>query len=299
MNDSPFSSNQYLKLFILESAEDIADFHKILDHPTRIEILARLLTEDKEFSELQEEINISKTSLANHLTQLVDFGLVERKDRGIYQISFDGEDVLKSTAKVFLDMKIREQQRLESLRLRYESMIKRYTNLGGEKEMDKFRIIRLPAMRVVSFHAMGEFLGDPETKAGRKMHQWAYPKGLYDRPDKHHVFGFNNPDPEYDKDTGEFIIDKEHPYGYEFWITVPDDFKVEEGLTVKEIHEGLFVDNRCKGINALEKAWKELGDWVKTNEKYSFGKHQCLEQPVNPLEQDEDKIVFDLYFPIM
>ncbi len=301
MGNMPFHNNESIQLFILESLDEIADFHKALDHPTRLEILARLLTEPLEFSELQEAMKIAKTSLANHITTLMECGLVEKIERGLYQISFDGEDLLKNSAKTFLEIKIREQERLESLRLRYEALINKYTVLGSEKEMVKendFKKVTLPEMRVVSFHAMGEFLGAPEPKAGEKLYTWAEPLGLYDEPKKHRVFGFNNPDPKYDKGLGKFIINKENPYGYEFWMTIDDDFEVDDSLTVKTIPEGLFITKSCLGVNDLGRVWKELGNWVKESKEYRFGPHQCLEENTNPKISDGNKIPFILYFPI-
>ncbi|MHA1198069.1 MAG: effector binding domain-containing protein [Candidatus Heimdallarchaeaceae archaeon] len=296
----PFHNNESIRQFILESKEDIANLHKALDHPTRIEILARLLTEELEFSELQEAMKIAKTSLANHLTSLLECGLIEKRERGLYQISFDGQDVLKNTAKTFLEIKVRENEKLESLRLRYEALINKYTILGSETKMveNDFKIVTLPEMRVVSFHAMGEFLGDPEPKAGTKLYEWANPLGLYDDPEKHRVFGFNNPDPQYDKDLGKFIINKDNPYGYEFWMTIPDDFKVDESITVKVITEDLFVTKSCLGVDDLGRVWKELGTWVKESSEYKFGPQQCLEENTNPKISDGNKIPFVIYFPI-
>jgi len=299
MDDMPFSSKESLKLFVLESVSEIADLHKTLDHPTRIEILARLLTQELEFKDLQEEMDIPKTSLANHLTQLIDCSLVERLDRGVYQISFDGEDILKSSAKVFLDIKIREQEKLESLRLKYESMIKRYTKIEGETKLtkDKFRIVEVPPSKVVSFHAMGVFLGDPEPKASEKMRAWAKQQKIFAGPHDHKVYGFNNPDPKFIKEKGEFLVDKDNPYGYEFWVTVDDDFDPGADVTVKQFHGGLYAVTSCKGVWELGKAWKELYTWVKESDAYKMASHQCLEHALND-ELDGDKIEFDIYFPI-
>ena len=166
------------------------------------------------------------------------------------------------------------------------------------KKDTEFNIITLPEMRVVSFHAMGESLGEPEPIAGAKLYEWAHPKGLYDKPETHKVFGFNNPDPLYDKEKGEFIINKENPYGYEFWITIPEDFEVEEDVTIKTIPGGMYVTKSCTGIEELGHAWHELATWVKESKIYKYGKHQCLEENTNPKISEEDKIQFLLYFPI-
>ncbi len=300
MGNMPFHNKESIQMFILESLDDISNFHKALDHPTRLEILARLLTEPMEFGDLQEKLRIAKTSLANHITTLVDCGLVEKKERGFYQISFDGEDFLTSSAKSFLEIKVREQEKLETLRLRYEALINKYTILGSDIKMvekDSFKIVTLPEMRVVSFHAMGESLGEPEPKAGAKLYAWAEPLGLYEKPEKHRVFGFNNPDPKFNKETKEFIIDKDNPYGYEFWMTI-DDLEVDNEVTVKTIPEGLFVTKNCIGVDDLGKTYQDLMKWIKESKDYDFGHHQCLEENTNPIISDGNKIPFTIYFPI-
>ena len=301
MGEKLFSSKESLMMFILETMTDLADMFKCLDHPTRLEILARLIPQEMEFKDLQLSMDIPKTSLANHLIQLVESGLVEKLDRGVYRISYDGEDIIKSSAKSFLDMKIREQERLETLRLQYESIISRYTyTIGQQKKQntDKYRIIKLPPMRVISFHEMGIFLGDPETKAFSKLESWAKPKGMLKDSKNHQVYGFNNPNPKQDKEKGTFIVNEDNPYGYEFWITVDEDFEVEKDQTVKEVVGGLFVVSRCTGVEALGEVWKDLYHWIKDSKKYSFGKQQCLEHNLDPTITDESKFKFDLYFPI-
>ncbi|MBY9001615.1 MAG: effector binding domain-containing protein [Candidatus Heimdallarchaeota archaeon] len=301
MGEKLFSSKETLKMFVLESLNDLACLFKNLDHPTRLEILARLIPEEMEFGDLQKAMDIPKTSLANHLIQLTESGLIEKLDRGVYRISFDGEDIMSSSAKSFLDMKIREQERLETLRLHYESIISRYTYTHGEQKMednDKYRIVKLPPMRVVSFHEMGTFLGDPETKAFSKLEAWAKPKGILNAIDKHQVYGFNNPNPKQIKETGNFLVDEENPYGYEFWITIDDDFEVEKGVTVKDELGGLFVVTKCIGVQNLGEAWKDLYNWIKESKKYKFGKHQCLEHNLDPTITDDSKFEFDVYFPV-
>ena len=110
---------------------------------------------------------------------------MKKLERGLYRISEDGEDILRSSSKVFLEIKMREQQRLEAISRRYEAMIQRYANTSSVikmNESEKFRIVKLPSMKVASFHEMGEFLGDPEDKAYKKLEIWARPRGIFDDP---------------------------------------------------------------------------------------------------------------------
>jgi len=299
MSDQPLNSKYDLKLFVLESLQELAELHKALDNPIRLEILARLLVEEKEFKNLQDEMNIPKTTLANHLNQLLEKVLVEKLDRGLYGISEDGEDILRSSSKVFLEIKMREQQRLEAISRRYEAMIQRYTNTSSGikmNESEQFRIVKLPSMKVASFHAMGEFLGDPEDKASKKLGNWARPREIFDDP-TFKIFGFNNPDPKFNKETKEFLIDKDNPYGYEFWVSLSPDFELDDDINIKEFEGGLYVVSRSKGVHKLGEVWKNLYDWVKENNKYKFAPHQCLEHNINK-EGDGERILFDVYFPI-
>ena len=301
MGEKLFSSKEALKMFILETHEDLAKLFKCLDHPTRLEILARLITEELEFRELQQAMDIPKTSLANHLIQLIESGLVEKMDRGVYRISFDGEDIINSSAKAFLDMRIREQERLEILRLRYEKIITKYTYNRGEQKLaneEKYRIETLPPLRVASFHDTGVYLGEPEPKAFAKLEAWAKPKGLLKDSSKHKVYGFNNPDPKYDREKGDFVVNEDNPYGYEFWITIEDDFEVEDTIEVKEIPGGMYAVTSCVGVQNLGEAWKDLYQWVKNHDKYKFGKQQCLEHNLDPSITDGTKFPFEIYISI-
>ena len=101
-----------------------------------------------------------------------------------------------------------------------------------------FKIVYLPSMRVASFHAMGKNIGEPELKAWEKLKDWAKTKGLLDNPTKHQIFGFNNPAP--------FHINEGKPYGYELWITIGKDFKVEEEFRTKTIEGGMYAVITCK-----------------------------------------------------
>ena len=52
------------------------------------------------------------------------------------------------------------------------------------------RIVRLPPMLVACFRALSE---SPENEAWNKLRMWADPRGLLDDPERHPVYGFNNP----------------------------------------------------------------------------------------------------------
>ena len=148
------------------------------------------------------------------------------------------------------------------------------------------RIVKLEPMRVASAHA---YSGSPEQDAMEKLIAWAKPKDLLDDPEKHHVFGFNNPDPSPGSPN----------YGYEFWITVGSDVEPEEEIKIKEFPGGLYAVTRCEVKNPwddIPSTWKRLAAW-RENSKYQGANHQWLEEHLGPLGSSKE-FVLDLYLPI-
>lgn len=177
-------------------------------------------------------------------------------------------------------------------------------------------------MKVVSFHSMGEHLGDPEKKASTALVDWAKPRGLLDDSTAHQVFGFNNPDTPINE---EGVPEPNKPYGYEFWITVGNDFKEEDDITVKTVEGGLYAVMTCRveGPVDIGRTWGKLIKWIQRSEEYTFHpnlkgfkshydkKHlehgvTGLENHLNRLEappkgkpwQTQQKLIMDIYVPV-
>jgi DNA gyrase inhibitor GyrI len=111
---------------------------------------------------------------------------------------------------------------------------------------------------------------------------------MFNKPNLHQIFGFNNPDPCKDKPL----------YGYEFWISVGEDFEVDPDLTVKNFGGGLYAVMSCSGVENISPTWGELVKRVQ-NSKYKLVKtHQWLEHHVDPHNTDINTFVLDLYAPI-
>ena len=284
----PFESRQAIKSFILQSIEGITVLLRTVNHPKRIEILAILLDGSKDFKILAEITDFPKSALSNHLSILMDRNLVEKKERGMYNLTIDGEELISKIAKSYLDTKIREQERLMQL----QKLIGRYTTYIEDQNMskeEKFepRIVELEPMHVASARVISE---SPEQDTWAKLSAWAEKKGLLDNHELHPVFGFNNPDPSPDKKD----------YGYEFWIKVDPETESEGDITVKGFEGGLYAVTTTKlfplGEDECIPAWKKLGDWVKES-KYDFGKHQWMEKHLNPRASPEE-LVIDLHMPI-
>lgn len=148
------------------------------------------------------------------------------------------------------------------------------------------RISTLEPMRVASFHAFGS---SPELDAAAKLVAWAKPKGYQDDPEKHRIFGFNNPNPSVGSPN----------YGYEFWIQIESDAEIEEDISVKEFEGGLYAITRSYGIENITATWMKLAEWVENNSKYRYGTQQMLEEHVGPFPFDvSEDFNLDLYCSI-
>ncbi|MFX1504294.1 MAG: hypothetical protein ACFFDH_25260 [Promethearchaeota archaeon] len=176
------------------------------------------------------------------------------------------------------------------------------------------KTVKLPEMRVISFHSWGDFIGDPEIKTLQKLGDWLRKSSLSIDPLKHRIFGFDNPVPQVNE-NGEQYASKEKPYGYEVWITIPEDYKVEEAIKIKSVKAGLYAVISVNLMN-IGIGWKSLFVWIKSNDKFDFHpkwkgltkyydkdiiEHGIigLEHHINYPENDVEKMLLDIYAPIV
>ncbi|MHA2247873.1 MAG: GyrI-like domain-containing protein [Candidatus Hodarchaeales archaeon] len=292
MAEPPFGSRVSMEQFVLESLDEIITLLKTIDHPQRMRILASMIDKPMTFKNLIEETSLQKSALGNHLNILSNNNLIHKIDRGLYRLTDDGEAIFQHIAQGFLEIKVREQERLERIR----RLIGKYTNIGDEvmnketkikTDLD-VRIVTLEPMRVASVQAISK---SPEHEAWEKIQSWADDKKLLDNIEKHPVFGFNNPDPSPDKEE----------YGYEFWIKVDTEVQSDGDIKEKEFKGGLYAVTTTRLIvdpeSSVIPAWKKLAEWVKKSKEYEFGNHQWLEKALNPRALPED-LILDLYCPI-
>ena len=107
---------------IIDSLQNISKLGKAVAHPKRLQLLVLLLDEHRDFSTLIAETDLQKTALSKHLTQLMENSLIAKQGRGIYHITTDGMELLKSMTSVYKDSKSREQLERERLRRRYSNV---------------------------------------------------------------------------------------------------------------------------------------------------------------------------------
>jgi DNA gyrase inhibitor GyrI len=147
----------------------------------------------------------------------------------------------------------------------------------------EIRIEELPAMRVASFKG---FSKTPEMEAHNAAVKWAEEKGLLK---DYRTFGFNNPPP-WDTDGPE--------YGYELWVVIGKDIKVEEGIEVKEQAAVLCAVTSIEKLAQIGAAWEYLYNWVKASDEYQHRHMDGLEEVTSPLGTKEEDYSFNLWLPV-
>ena len=126
------------------------------------------------------------------------------------------------------------------------------------------RIIRLKPTKIAACRAKSE---SPEADSLKPLLEWANKEGIMNLPTTR-VFGF---------DTA--IEKTEYPvYGYESWISIPEDYLVPEPLEEKHLQGGLYaVTNTTYGNFDVQKRWKMFARWFEESE-FEYGGQQCLEE---------------------
>lgn len=112
------------------------------------------------------------------------------------------------------------------------------------------RFLRLPPMTVAAFHYIGP---DPEDHAGDMASRFVQESHLYEAKPDSRMFGFNHPNPS---------PDRPH-YGYEVWLTIPEDFDVPPAGEKKRFPGGLYAAHAIDFGNFHEWGW--LAQWVENS----------------------------------
>ncbi|MHA1618123.1 MAG: ArsR/SmtB family transcription factor, partial [Promethearchaeota archaeon] len=123
-----------LQSFLLNSLSEISDVLKTVSQEKRLQLLASLIDGPKKFSFLLSQTEISKTALANHLSTLVDAGLIEKIVRGSYKITKDGFNFIKATVNAYKESEMRKEIEEEKKSL---EIFKFYHTLEGNTKVKK------------------------------------------------------------------------------------------------------------------------------------------------------------------
>ena len=115
------------------------------------------------------------------------------------------------------------------------------------------RYVMLPETTVATFHYIG---ADPESHVGDQATRFIQESRLYDLKPDARMFGFNHPNP---------APGQEH-YGYEVWLTIPEDLAVPAPGVKKRMPGGLYAAHTIDFPNFHE--WQWLLEWGEHNDRY-------------------------------
>ena len=143
----------------------------------------------------------------------------------------------------------------------------------NEGKLKNVRIVHLPAATVAAAHFIGP---DPEDHAGRMIADFARENRLWEKESDLRQYGFNHPNPP--PEGGK--------YGYEFWVTIPEDMEVPAPLEKKSFPGGTYAAHCIQMGNFHE--WQWLFGWAYENEVWEIAgsgtpedMYGCLEEHLN------------------
>ncbi len=156
------------------------------------------------------------------------------------------------------------------------------------------RYVMLPETTVAAFHYFGP---DPEDHVGAIAEAFVRESHLYTIKPDARMFGFNAPNPS---------PEREH-YGYDIWITIPNDMDVPAPGVKKTMPGGLYAAHTIDFPNFHE--WQWLLEWAENNTAYTLAHTGTSENMFGALEEylnwvmcaqtgDQLPIRMDLLLPI-
>ena len=94
---------------------------KALANENRFKILTQLYVEPITFQKLKEVTKLEKSALANNLNKLLDVGLVEKSQHGIYAITEDGKKLLEAL-EAFIKSSNEQKRKLQIAQAQQQMM---------------------------------------------------------------------------------------------------------------------------------------------------------------------------------
>ncbi|MFX0029998.1 MAG: ArsR/SmtB family transcription factor [Candidatus Hermodarchaeota archaeon] len=112
------SIHKHLIESIMLSFSEIIDILKALGNEKRIQILVLLLKGAQPYSAIVQELELKKTAVSNHLTQLREVNLIKREGNGVYEITGDGLQFVRAIENAYQKSPTRQVERFDSLQRR-------------------------------------------------------------------------------------------------------------------------------------------------------------------------------------
>ena len=117
------------------------------------------------------------------------------------------------------------------------------------------RLEKLKPMRAAHVHVLSE---TPEEDANRKLMGWAERNGAVRKEAR--LFGRNT-----------YPTDNPEPHGYEFFLTITQNVKLEGDVDLKEVAGGSYAVLRVTGLEKIGEAWRKLWKWFEENKREHAG----------------------------
>ena len=257
------------------SLQQIQDIFQNEDAKYAVDVFTQKIAEiDREIDWLTSVKSVIQM-LSSRLHDAVDFDIAT-------QIADDAalQDIIGEIAPSAKQLK--ERKNMEDIKKVNEA----------KDSIENVRIIYLPPATVASSHYIGD---EPENHAAAGLQKFVEQSGLLDKKPDIRVYGFNNPNPQGNEE-----------YGYEFWVTIPDDMEAGE-LEKKQFAGGLYAAYSIKmGDFHL---WQPFFEWVQSSEEYDFEPREPLsmggtmEEHLNAYnfykkDGNKDYMQLDLLIPI-
>jgi DNA-binding transcriptional MerR regulator/DNA gyrase inhibitor GyrI len=172
-------------------------------------------------------------------------------------------------------IKVIEPLTLSRINFKEERSMEELNKASEElSKLRNVRIVLLPPFTVASYHFIGE---NPEETVGDVVDKFIRESKLYEKKPDARMFGFNHPNPS---------PNRIH-YGYEDWVTIPEDMEVPPPLVKKRFVGGMYAAHTITFPDFHE--WKLLSKWVEESDKYAPNYNEqgeeimggCLEEHLN------------------
>lgn len=164
----------------------------------------------------------------------------------------DDNELLKVIESLSLSkIDFKEERSMDDLNKANEALAK----------LKDIRILYLPPATVASSHYIGD---NPEEVARKPLDDFVKSVNLQRIKPDLRVYGFNNPSPQNSGET----------YGYEFWVTIPDDMLVPEPMVKKHFAGGLYAAH-CINMGDFHE-WETFYKCVCNNKFYDINYREPL-----------------------
>jgi len=236
---------------------------------------------------ISNDIDVAIDTLAIHLENLQQEAVTFKSLSVLVEKIIQYAEAEKNLEQVFMYLEAKSVAAISEHEQALQILLSERENNMSANQISNVRIVRLPAMTVASYRAESE---TPEKDCSEVMNKFVLDNSLHKTSGFRH-FGFNNPSPSENNPV----------YGYEIWVTIPEDFDIPEPLAKKQFGGGLYA-SVTTSMGEIGEKWEQLYNWTKNSDKYDVDfSFQWLEECTDFetfISGDERSQQLDLLEPI-